>query len=212
MNFHPRILTAKQQKVLTKLGGLAKVEGYYLAGGTALALQIGHRRSVDFDFFTQQNLDDPLLLASRIQAAGAPLETGSVSPGTLFGTISSVKVSFIAYRYPMLNDLVVWPQYDLLLAALPDLAAMKLAAITQRGAKKDFIDIAALMSESFTLEQMLQMYQTKYGIGNIMHLLYSLVYFDDADQEKMPVMISRITWPKIKKLISAQVNAYVNQS
>ncbi|MGH9846862.1 MAG: nucleotidyl transferase AbiEii/AbiGii toxin family protein [Blastocatellia bacterium] len=211
MNFHPRILTARQQKLLKKLGGLAKAEGFYLAGGTALALQIGHRRSVDFDYFTRQNLEDPLLLASRVQTAGLPLEIGSVSPGTLLGSISNVKVSFMAYRYPMLNDVVPWPQYDLVLAGLSDLAAMKLAAIAQRGAKKDFIDIAALMSKSFALAEMLRFYQTKYQIGNIAHLLYSLVYFDDADQEKMPVMIARTTWPKIKKLISAQVNSYVSQ-
>jgi hypothetical protein len=88
---------------------------------------------------------------------------------------------------------------------------MKLAAVAQRGAKKGFIDIAALLSGSFTLAQMLEMYQTKYQIGNITHLLYSLAYFDEAEEEKMPVMIARTTWPKIKKLIGAQVNAYVNQ-
>lgn len=210
MSFHPRILTAGQQKLLAKLGRAARAEGYYLAGGTALALQIGHRRSVDFDFFTQQGPDEPLLLAARIQAAGLPLEIASVLPGTLLGTINRVKVSFIAYRYPMLDDLVLWPEYDLALAALSDLAAMKLAAVAQRGAKKDFIDIATLLSGSFTLAQMLEMYQTKYQIGNITHLLYSLVYFDEAEEEKMPVMITRTTWPKIKKLIGAQVNAYVN--
>jgi len=78
MNFQPHILNAKQKRLLKPLGNWAASHGFYLAGGTALALMLGHRQSVDFDFFTQQYIPDPLRLVTELQDAGFTVEPQSV--------------------------------------------------------------------------------------------------------------------------------------
>ena len=205
MNFQPRILNAKQKRLLKPLGSWAASRGFYLAGGTALALMLGHRQSVDFDFFTQQNIPDPLRLVTELQDAGFTVEPQSVAPDTLLVTISQVKASFITYRYRMLEEYVDYPAYDLKLASLSDIAAMKLAAIAQRGARKDFIDCCALIRNTYTLPQMLQFYREKFGFKDVTHVLYGLAYFEDAEREPMPKMLLRTSWKQVKQEIQAAV-------
>jgi hypothetical protein len=117
---------------------------FYLGGGTALAIHLGHRRSVDFDWFTQEHITDPLRLAQDLNDQGIVFVTRSIERGTLHGSVSGVQVSFLEYRYPLLQPLVAWPMFGCTLASPEDLACMKLSALAQRGAKKDFIDIYAL--------------------------------------------------------------------
>jgi hypothetical protein len=87
------------------------------------------------------------------------------------------------------------------LAALEDLACMKLSAIAQRGARKDFCDLYALGGTSFSLQEMLAFYEKKFGILDIVSVLYGVVYFDDAESERMPRMLWKVTWREIKKTI-----------
>lgn len=91
---------------------------------------------------------------------------------------------------------------DCELAALEDLASMKLSAIAQRGARKDFCDLYALGKTSFSLQEVLGFYQKKYGIRDIGSVLYGLVYFDDAESERMARMLWDVTWREIKKTIT----------
>jgi len=200
MTFHPEILGTRQARALRLLGPYTIEQGFYLGGGTAIALHLGHRRSVDFDWFRDDPIADPLRLAQELRAGGSFL-IGGTERGTLYGTANGVRVSFFEYRYPLLSPLVTWNDGGCRLAALQDLACMKLSAIAQRGSKKDFVDLYALAREGFRLEAMLGWYQEKFAVREIGHLLYALAYFDDADRERMPMMMSRVSWREIKRFL-----------
>lgn len=201
MSFHLEILTERQQEVLRLLGPKVTEERFYLAGGTAIALLLGHRHSDDFDWFLDGDLADPLVLARDIQDSGIPLATGHIARGTLYGTIRDVRVSFIEFRYRLLDPFVLWPELGCRLAGFKDLACMKLSAIAQRGARKDFIDLYALFREGLSLADMLDWYQEKFGVRELGHVLYSLVYFDDAEAEPMPRMIWNADWRQVKETV-----------
>jgi hypothetical protein len=198
---YPEILKARQQEVLRSLAPAVDRHGFYLGGGTAIALQLGHRRSVDFDWFRQPFIEDPLELARELQEEKIPFTTGWTRRSTLYGTVRGVRVSFFQFRYRLLAPLVLWPEAGCQLAALPDLACMKLSAISQRGSRKDFIDLFALGSQGFTLRQMLDWYREKFEVDDVAHLLYALVYFDDADAEPSPSMIWKVNWREVKSTL-----------
>jgi hypothetical protein len=194
-------LPKKQIKVLKALGPHMAPKGFYLAGGTALAIHYGHRMSVDLDWFSPEPFEDGMLLAQALRNSGLNLEIEQVSPGTLHGSIQDVRVTFLQYQYPMLKSVQHWKDMDCDLAPLEDLACMKLSAIAQRGARKDFCDLYALGKTSFSLQQMLGFYQKKFDIRDIGSVLYGLVYFDDAESERMPRMLWKVNWRDIKKTI-----------
>jgi hypothetical protein len=175
---------------------------FYLGGGTALAIHLGHRRSVDFDWFTRERIADPLHLARDLSDQDMAFVTGNIERGTLHGSVSGVQVSFLEYRYPLLQALVAWPMFGCILASPEDLACMKLSALAQRGAKKDFVDVYALGIKYCSLSDMLGWYQQKYAVTDLTHVLYSLAYFDDADRERMPRMFWDSNWRTIKQTIA----------
>jgi nucleotidyltransferase AbiEii toxin of type IV toxin-antitoxin system len=205
MSFHREILTEKQRKALRLLGPRTAENGFYLAGGTAIALHLGHRRSVDFDWFLGEHLEDPLRLAGELRDAGIPFETGQVARGTLYGSVHGVRISFLEFKYRMLDPLLPWEEFGCRLAGLRDLSCMKLSAIAQRGSRKDFVDLYALGRSGFALPDMLGWYRQKFGVQDIGHLLYALLYFDDADAERMPQMLWKVDWKEIKKTIGGWV-------
>jgi hypothetical protein len=131
VSFYPEILKPRQREVLYSLGPVATRHGFYLGGGTAIALHLGHRRSVDFDWFLQPLFEDPLELAREFQEEGIPFVTGWTRQTTLYGTVRGVRVSFFQFRYQLLGALVPWPEPGCELAALEDLACMKLSATSQ---------------------------------------------------------------------------------
>jgi hypothetical protein len=178
---------------------------FYLGGGTALAIHLGHRRSVDFDWFTRERIADPLRLGQDLNDQSIAFVTRSVDRGTLHGTVSGVQVSFLEYRYALLQPLMAWPMFGCTLASPEDLACMKLSALAQRGAKKDFVDIYALGTQYCSLSDMLGWYQQKYAVTDFIHVLYSLTYFDDADRERMPRMFWESRWRTIKRTIAQWV-------
>jgi len=205
MSLHDEILTARQRKALRLLGPRTVERDLYLAGGTAIALHLGHRRSVDFDWFLADRIPDPLQLAGELREEGVPFETGQISKGTLYGAVYGVRVSFLEFRYPLLDPLVPWSDYGCHLAGLRDLACMKLSAIAQRGSRKDFVDLYALGQTGQTLPAMLAWYREKFGLEDIGHVLYALAYFDDAESERMPRMLWTATWKQIKQTIQSWV-------
>lgn len=200
MTFHPEILTLRQQKTLRQIGPLAAEREFYLGGGTAIAIQLGHRRSVDFDWFLEGRIPEPLSLARELQDS-VPFVTTGIEPRTLFGTIHGVRASFFEFRYPALAPVLDWPEFGCRLASLQDLACMKLSAVVQRGSKKDFVDLYALGKAGLALTDMLDWYTERFGVQDIAHVLYALVYFDDADGERMPRMLWKIGWAEIKETL-----------
>jgi hypothetical protein len=205
MTFHPEVLTHGQAEVLRQLGPLLGTDRFYLAGGTAAALHVGHRRSVDLDWFTGDELRDPLAFSEQLRDDGVQFLTTQVAPGTLHGTVQGVRVSFLEYRYTPIDPPVVWEECGCALASLDDLCCMKLSAVTQRGSRKDFVDVYALGVTHKPLGSMLELYRRKYGVGDIAHVLYGLAYFDDAEQEPLPVMLWDVTWEDIRNQIQEWV-------
>ncbi|MGH2351198.1 MAG: nucleotidyl transferase AbiEii/AbiGii toxin family protein [Chloroflexota bacterium] len=212
MSLHPEVLRTAQTRVLRQFGPVLTERRFYLAGGTAVAIHLGHRRSVDLGWFCQESIPDPLLLAQGIREAGVPFRTGRVDRGTLDGVVAGVRVSLLEYRYPLLEATIPWDGFGCLLASLADLACMKLAAVAQRGAKKDFVDVYALGLRYRPLQGMLHLYTQKYSVSDIAHLLYGLTYFDDADRERMPRMLWRTNWSTIKQTIREWVRDVVAET
>ncbi len=201
MKFSTEGLPKKQIKVLSTLGSQASSMGFYLAGGTALAIRLSHRISVDLDWFTTNRFDDGMMVVQSLRNAGVQLEIEQVSPGTVHGSVEDVRVTFLQYQYPFIRPLDHWSEMNCDLASLADLACMKLSAIAQRGARKDFCDLYALGTQHFSLQEMLGFYQKKFNIRDIGSVLYGLVYFDDAEQERMPRLLLKVSWKEIKNTI-----------
>ena len=205
MNFHLEGLGKNQVAVLKQTGSTLRKNGYYLAGGTALAIYFGHRFSIDLDWFTSHDMGDALVFAQNLRKDGFDFKTDQTSPGTLHGSIAKVRVTFLEFHYPLLKPLVHWKEMDCSLASLEDLACMKLSAIAQRGARKDFCDILVLGLEKFSLKEMLDLYRKKFNMKDVSHILYGLVYFDDAEKERMPKMLRDVKWAEVKKTIQGWV-------
>jgi hypothetical protein len=204
VRLHPGVLGRRQLAVQRRLGPFLDPSPFYLAGGTALALQLGHRRSVDFDWFSERPLTDPLRLATDIEGFGVALDVDGVEKGTLHARSAGVRLSFLEYRYPLLRPLLATRELGLSLASLEDIAAMKLAAVAQRGSRKDFVDVFAL-GRVMDLGEMLAHYRRKYRLRDVGHVLFALSYFDDAERERMPVMLRRWSWAEIRRAIQGWV-------
>ncbi len=201
------VLEAGQAAVLTRMGGAMARDGFYLAGGTAVALHLGHRRSVDLDWFTPSALADPLRYAGLLRAEGLALQDVETQRGTLHLRIDGVRVSIIEYLYPLLREAEPLGDTGARVAALDDLGAMKLAAVTQRGTRRDFVDVHALAKLFRPLADLLDFYRRKYGVTDVTHVLYGLSYFDDAESERMPDMLRPADWAAIKADIRAWIKA-----
>jgi len=197
---------AVDPNVLTLLKSLMKTQGLSglrLVGGTALALQIGHRKSIDLDLFGKLELDEYELITLL-------RETGNVSqlnitPNIKSYLINDIKVDIVNYPYEWISPCVKEDEFRL--AGMDDIAAMKLAAITGRGTRKDFIDIFFLLN-IYKLNEMIHMYKQKYPEGSEFLALRSLGYFKDAEQEPMPVMIETLDWELVKKKLLREVQSY----
>jgi len=197
-NLYPDVLPENQLQLLEVLSFQPFIPDFYLAGGTCLALQIGHRRSIDFDFFIPADFDTSVIV-NKLTLMGS-YQRDSEGKNTINGTLNGVRISFFEYRYDIIDDFKIFNKIRL--AGLKDIAAMKLEAIAGRGSKKDFIDMFFLLKR-YTLEEIFTFHTRKYGTGlsNQYHLLKSLVYFADAEAEAMPVMINRLDWDDVKKQI-----------
>jgi len=202
MTLRLEVLDAKGRAALDAHAASAHAEGFHLAGGTALALQLGHRRSVDFDWFRATEFD-PLELAQRLVARGVPFTIGSTARATLHGSVDGTRVSFLEFRYPLLAPLVDGGAFRL--AGLRDIGAMKLSAIAQRGARKDFFDLVALVRAGLALPDLLDAYQRRFAVRDVAHVLTALTYFDDAERDTEPILGSRDDWPAVKAAIRGWV-------
>jgi predicted nucleotidyltransferase component of viral defense system len=191
---------------LDKLVAFGIAKNFYLAGGTALAVQLGHRESIDLDWFAEKDFS---LGKLKGQLADAGIfEVVSEAPGTLHGILDDVKITFLYYSYPPLFSLVAFESATL--ADERDIAAMKVDAISSRGSKKDFIDLYFLLKK-YSLEEIIGFFEKRYANihYNKMHILKSLVYFEDAQNEASPVMLQAADWEEIKKVIQEEVNRLV---
>jgi predicted nucleotidyltransferase component of viral defense system len=206
IKLHWDILDEKRKTLLPNLRFLKEL-GFYLAGGTALALQIGHRTSVDFDFYSQNEFSAVDLLY-RIQQISKKVVLIQHESHTLILKVNGVEISLFRYPYSLLRRLVETEYVSM--ASLEDIAAMKMVAIAQRGIRRDFVDLYFLM-KLLGLKKIFRLTKKKYPPFNEYVGLQSITYFTDAENlsiERKISMYNSVPWEKIKKFMIAEAKKF----
>lgn len=182
---------------------LFKHSRWYLAGGTALALQVGHRQSVDLDFFTPQKRFDATVVEEML--ASGDWQTTLKRKNTLYGKLLKSKASFIAYPYFAPSKQILRCGNVRILVP-QDIASMKIIALSQRGRKRDFIDLYWYCTNREPLTVVLKRALAQYPRTdhNLPHILKSLTYFQDAEGEPMPAVFFDASWEKVKKFFQSE--------
>ncbi|MCQ2084274.1 MAG: nucleotidyl transferase AbiEii/AbiGii toxin family protein [Bacteroidaceae bacterium] len=194
-------------ELLKKIQSLELFAGTRLVGGTALALQLGHRQSIDLDFFGKMDASlEEIAIELSDFANTKPL---SSSKAMRFLIVDGIKVDIVNYPYYWIDNPVI--EDGITLAGIKDISAMKLSAITNRGTKKDFIDLYFLLKE-FSFSELIDLYLKKYAGAQLFTVLKSLTYFEDAETDPMPVMLNPINWEEVKTVIVSTVNQYLNHN
>ena len=189
-------------ELLRQLSVVPEFSAMRLVGGTSLALQYGHRTSVDLDFFG--TFDSELSFSSILRRYGQLTIVKESSKIKVY-LLDGIKVDFVHYDYPWLESPLLVD--GLVLATPPDIAAMKVNAIEGRGSKKDFIDLYYLL-QRYTLAEILDFYKQKHPEHSVFRALMSMSYFDDADMQPTPRMFTNVLWDEMKEYILSQVQQY----
>lgn len=191
-------------ELLKAISAQPEVKELRLVGGTALALQYGHRQSVDLDFFGKLPEDkDELIDVVRRVGDVTVLNRSKI---ILQMVVNQVKVDFVDYsRYPWIDEPILGDGF--VLASDKDIAAMKINAIMGRGTRKDFIDLYVLL-QHYSLTQIMDFYRQKYPEFSEYRALLSMTYFDDAEMQDMPLMFIKTPWESMKTSIIQAVEAY----
>ncbi len=199
---HKQTLEKNTERVLEKVARSGIPKDFYLAGGTALALELGHRKSEDLDWFSAKPFSSEGI-KRKLSDLGKFTLSGEDS-GTIHGVLDGVKISFLEYGYEMLYPFVDFGNTNL--ADERDIAAMKIDAVSSRGSKKDFVDIYFLLKK-YSMSDLIGFFEQKYKSiqFNKLHILKSMVFFSDAETEPMPVMIQRGDWKEMKQAIREEV-------
>lgn len=201
---HTQAVSKELLELLNKVVKSEVLADFYLVGGTALALQIGHRLSVDLDFFGDCDLEE--LEITNILNRFDRVRIIKKSENILIYTVGSIKVDFVNYHYKWLSEPIV--EDGIKLASMQDIGAMKLNAIAGRGSKKDFIDLHFLL-ERFSLRELIDFYKEKYPDGSEFLVLKSLNYFEDAELQEMPKMLIPVGWEEIKSDLKIKIQTFL---
>lgn len=185
-------------KVFSLLRRLMKwpyLEQFSLGGGTALALQFGHRESTDLDLFTDNEFDS-LVIQNALQSEFADCSIVNITPGSLRAYMGGVKADILKHGYRRLAPDVLG---DIRLISLRDLSAMKVNAVSGRGSKKDFADLLLLHENGIPLVEAVGNFREKYGDGGLFSAIRSLNWFEDLRDEPDPRFLNGWTWEKVQK-------------
>ena len=200
-------------ELLNKLMLLPELKDFFLVGGTALALQLGHRISIDIDLFTQKDFNTKKLFAKlnkQFKISDLNEDTNTLNFNIIFPENSEniIKIDLIKYSYPLINPILEIDKIRLL--SVEDIIPMKLSAVAGRGSKKDFYDIFYLL-KSYSLAKMFELFKKKFPNTNEFHILKSLTYFEDAEIEPSPQMKEKTDWNIVKSKIRDETNKYIKK-
>ena len=200
---HRQTVSPELLELLTAVSSVPEFSELRLVGGTSLALQIGHRNSTDIDLFGELTLHDKELnmILNNIGSVEQVLSTKSIKTYIVNG----IKTDIVNYPYKWLEPPVREDGFTL--ASKADIAAMKIAAVAQRGSKKDFIDLYFLL-EDFSMEQIFEFFEKKITDSSPWMALRSLLYFIDAEKMPMPLMYKNVSWVEIKERIIRETRNY----
>lgn len=205
MKWHERVLDQAGLAAAERMAG-ALGQGFYLAGGTALALRLGHRISLDLDFFSSENRllgSDRLALFESLKTTG-PVQVTEEKDMAYHLVVGNTSVSLFHYPYPRLRPTQEWRGISV--AAVEDIAAMKISAIVGRGARKDFIDLYRAC-RVLGLAGALRAARRKFPDHRdfIVQSSRALVYFEDSEKEPMPKLLERFSWSAIRAYFEREV-------
>lgn len=201
---HTESVYPKTLKLLKEIMAESDLDFLSLVGGTSLALQIGHRISVDLDLFTSQTFDKNKVLntLSKLGKTENIIDQGYF----LQLEINQIKIDIVKYPYKFVDEPILIDKIRLL--PIDKIAVMKLVAICNRGAKKDFVDIYFLL-EKYSVSELVVLFENQFPQMNTLQLFKSMVYFDDADLQPDPIMIKSIDWQEIKNKIIQKMKDYL---
>ncbi len=201
---HWEAITPQLHKVLSTTGLASFSRRFYLAGGTALALQIGHRRSIDLDFFSDT---DEVLERTRQEIirylSKNPLQILENTDGNLLLNIEEIRIGFFSYGYRLIRP--VFEIEAVKIASIQDIGLMKLDAIISRGSRKDFYDLY-FISQQFPMDELFNLGKVKYPMVRdfAMMALEHMVLFDNADRDFQPDLLIDVPWDTVKRFFLQQ--------
>ena len=199
---HPEALNEKGKKLFPLFG---RFTDFYLAGGTALALQVGHRISVDFDFFSQNEISKDLLDELKKTFVKHQITVSVNNPEELTAFFNGIKVTFVRYPFPLVKPLIEYEGLKLL--SVEEIGASKAYVIGRRGDYKDYVDLYYILSESrSSLDEIINLSETKYqNEFNSRLFLEQLVYLEDIEEPQLIFLKKQVTKKELEKFFSETV-------
>jgi len=199
--WHRETVDAGVEQTLRDLHNVPILTSFYLAGGTGLALRLGHRRSIDLDFFLGEDFKEDPVFQKLQHLEGFALV--AKEPGTIYANIRKTKVSFFVYAYPVLFPFQTFLGVNV--ADSRDIGCMKIGAIASRATKRDFVDLY-LLAQEYSLKQLLGWFTKKFSQTNysLPHILKSLSYFEEAEHDPMPHMLMSLSWEEVKQFFARE--------
>lgn len=186
---------------------LDTLSSYNLVGGTGLSLLLGHRMSVDLDFFSNEKIENNLIIEELMQVFKDNFVLSSVSKVGVFGFVHQIKVDFVHYPFPILKPIV--QQDNIRILSTEDIAAMKIQAILGRSVKKDFFDVSELL-RLYSLDEIIAFHKSKYPLQTLhITIPQALIYFEEAEESENPISLNGMTWENVKRYIQNVVNDYL---
>lgn len=192
--------------ILKKVMQMQEFHQFNLVGGTALALQIGHRISIDLDLFTHEEYDSAVLVKPLGQLGNLDILVDK--PPFFQVRLDDVKMDFLKFPYPFVQE---FQEIEgVRLVSVEAIAVMKLMAIARRGVKKDFFDLYFIL-ERYTLVELVEIFEAKMPHVDLFHIFKSLTYFEDAELDGDPKMLVSVSWQKVKEVITKKVGYYLDK-
>ena len=191
--------------LLKRIIMLPELEQFRLAGGTALSLLFGHRRSADLDFFTDKPLQKDILIPALEDTFGTIVSLNDRSKVIYECLIQNIKVDFVSVNDPFVDSVQIIEKIPF--ASTKDLIALKLNAIKGRGVKKDFWDLAKLL-QFYSFDELFQFYHERYSYDDSLAIFRSVGYFADAEDTIDPLSLDGMTWDKVKAIIRSALEKY----
>ena len=206
MMFYSESISPELLKILKIIMAKSEFDKFFLGGGTSLALRFGHRKSIDIDLFTTGPFNSVQSINS-LHSLFNDLEVVNRTAGSVCAVVRKCKMDILYHSYPLLCKPVVYEGIRFL--SLPDLAAMKINAVTNRGSKKDFVDILLLHDNGIPLGKALDYFCQKYGNAGRFLAVRSLSWFEDAESEPDPVFLNGWLWSDVRYRIERLIKEII---
>jgi hypothetical protein len=205
---HTNTVSPQLLEIINKVSANNAFDGFRLCGGTALALQIGHRISVDADFITESIEDKDLLLKNILQVFphATDINTGAFG---IFLKVDGIKVDFLSWDIPFIRPAV--EEDNIKFLNIEEIAAMKIFAILQRGEKKDYMDIASLLS-NYSLKQIIDFYLERHKGSDAALVIRYLSSYSDIENQPAPIMLNGISWLEAKSKLASAILDFVEKN